>query len=213
MSKQLVLMDHDGGVDDYLATMLLMTMDNVQPLGIVVTPADCYIKPAVSATRKILDLMGCSSIPVAKSTVRGINPFPRLYRRDSLIVDCLPILNQSETINTPLLAETGQDFIVRVLRAATEPVTLMVTGPLTTVAVALDAAPEIEAKIKQIVWMGGALNVLGNVDKMLLVLLYVLLFSLLTIEFLEKLCLGEQFFRVCADSYTKIVLVFYSYRL
>ncbi|KJH70470.1 nucleoside hydrolase [Aliterella atlantica] len=165
MNKQLVLLDHDGGVDDYLATMLLMTMDNVQPLGIVVTPADCYIEPAVSATRKILDLMGCSHIPVAESTVRGINPFPRLYRRDSTIVNCLPILNENETINTPLLAETGQDFMVRVLREATEPVTLMVTGPLTTVAVALDAAPEIEAKIKQIVWMGGALNVPGNVEK------------------------------------------------
>ncbi len=165
MSKQLVLMDHDGGVDDYLATMLLMTMDNVQPLGVVVTPADCYIEPAVSATRKILDLMGCSSIPVAKSTVRGINPFPRLYRRDSFIVDCLPILNQSETINTPLVKETGQDFMVRVLREASVPITLMVTGPLTTVAVALDAAPDIEAKIQQIVWMGGALNVPGNVEK------------------------------------------------
>lgn len=34
MSKQLVLMDHDGGVDDYLATMLLMTMDNVQPFSL-----------------------------------------------------------------------------------------------------------------------------------------------------------------------------------
>lgn len=165
MSKQLVLIDHDGGVDDYLATMLLMTMDNVQPIGVVVTPADCYIEPAVSATRKILDLMNCSHIPVAKSTVRGINPFPRLYRRDSFIVDCLPILNQSETINTPLVKETGQDFMVRVLREATTPVTLMVTGPLTTVAVALDAAPEIEAKINQIVWMGGALNVPGNVEK------------------------------------------------
>ena len=54
MSKQLVLMDHDGGVDDYLATMLLMTMDHIQPLGVVVTPADCYAEPAVSATRKIL---------------------------------------------------------------------------------------------------------------------------------------------------------------
>lgn len=165
MSKQLVLMDHDGGVDDYLATMLLMTMDNVQPLGIVVTPADCYVAPAVSATRKILDLMGCDLIPVAKSTVRGINPFPRLYRRDSLIVDCLPILNERETINTPLLTETGQDFMVRVLREANAPVTLMVTGPLTTVAVALDAAPDIEAKIDRIVWMGGALNVPGNVEK------------------------------------------------
>lgn len=163
-TKQLVLMDHDGGVDDYLATMLLMTMEHIQPLGIVVTPADCYIEPAVSATRKILDLMGCD-VPVAQSTVRGINPFPRIYRRDSFIVDHLPILNQSETIRTPLVPETGQDFMIRVLREAPDPVTLMVIGPLTTVAVALDAAPEIEVKIKQIVWMGGAINVPGNVEK------------------------------------------------
>jgi len=167
MSKQLVLMDHDGGVDDYLATMLLMTMDHIECLGIIVTPADCYVQPAVSATRKILDLIGCFDIPVAESTVRGINPFPRLYRRDSFIVDHLPILNESETIRTSLVAETGQEFMVRILRQASEPVTLMVTGPLTTVAAALDTAPEIEAKIKQIVWMGGALNVSGNVEKSL----------------------------------------------
>jgi purine nucleosidase len=165
MSKQLVLLDHDGGVDDYLATMLLMTMDHIQPLGIVVTPADCYAEPAVSATRKILDLMKCSHIPVAQSTVRGINPFPRLYRRDSFVVDHLPILNQSETIRTALLAEPGQDFMIQVLREAPEPVTLMVTGPLTTVATALEKAPDVEAKIQRIVWMGGALNVGGNVEK------------------------------------------------
>jgi purine nucleosidase len=165
MSKQLVLMDHDGGVDDYLATMLLMTMDHIQPLGIVVTPADCYAEPAVSATRKILDLMECSHIPVAQSTVRGINPFPRLYRRDSFVVDHLPILNQSETIRTSLVAQTGQDFMIQALREAPEAVTLMVTGPLTTVAIALEKAPDIEAKIQKIVWMGGALNVGGNVEK------------------------------------------------
>ena len=76
MSKQLVLMDHDGGVDDYLATMLLLTMDRIELFGVIVTPADCYVKPAVSATRKIIDLMGFSHIPVAESTVRGINSFP-----------------------------------------------------------------------------------------------------------------------------------------
>lgn len=167
MKKQLVLMDHDGGVDDYLATMLLLTMEHIELLGVVVTPADCYIQPAVSATRKIIDLMGFSHIPVAESTVRGINPFPRLYRRDSFIVDHLPILNQNEFIDTPLVNQPGQDFMVKVLRAAPAPVTLMVTGPLTTVAVALDQAPDIAAKIEKIVWMGGALNVPGNVEKSL----------------------------------------------
>ena len=165
MTKQFVLMDHDGGVDDYLATMLLMTMEHVELLGVVVTPADCYVQPAVSATRKILDLMGGSHIPVAESRVRGINPFPYLYRRDSFVVDHLPILNESDTIGTPLVAEAGEDFMVKMLREAVEPITLMVTGPLTTVATALDKAPDIEGKIAKIVWMGGALNVPGNVEK------------------------------------------------
>ena len=163
MAKELVLFDHDGGVDDYLSTVLLMTMDHVQPLGIVVTPADCFIEAAVSATRKILDLMGRSDLVVAESTVRGLHPFPRELRRDSYSVDALPILNEQETVRTPFAAETGQEFMARVLREAPEPVTLLVTGPLTTVATALDLVPEIERKIKRILWMGGALDVKGNV--------------------------------------------------
>ena len=165
MSKQLVLMDHDGGVDDYLATMLLMTMEDVELLGVVVTPADCYVQPAVGATRKILDLMGGSHIPVAESKVRGVNPFPNLYRRDSFLVDHLPILNERDIIATPLVTESGENFMLGVLQKALGTVTLLVTGPLTNVAFALDKAPEIEEKIAKIVWMGGALNVPGNVEK------------------------------------------------
>jgi purine nucleosidase len=157
-------MDHDGGVDDYLATALLMTMDHVDPLGVVVTPADCYVKAAVSATRKLLGLLGRSSVTVAESTVRGLNPFPRLFRRDSFTVDLLPILNEQEDVRAPLAPESGQRFMARRLEEAPEPVTLLVTGPLTTVAAALDLAPAVEGKIQEIVWMGGALNAPGNVD-------------------------------------------------
>jgi purine nucleosidase len=164
MSQKLVLTDRDGAVDDYLSVVLLMTMEEVETLGIIVTPADCYIQPAVSATRTILDLMGRSEVPAA-STVRGLNPFPVLFRRDSFACDRLPILNEKGTIDTPLISEPGQNFMVRVLRDAAVPVTLMVTDPLTTVAPALDIAPEIESKIQEIVWMGGALNVIGNVSK------------------------------------------------
>jgi purine nucleosidase len=57
--------------------------------------------------------------------------------------------------------------MARVLREAPEPVTLLVTGPLTTLAAALDLDPSIESKIKEVVWMGGALRVSGNVEKIL----------------------------------------------
>lgn len=167
MARLPVLLDHDGGVDDFLTTILLLTMDHVETVGIVVTPGDCYAAPAVSATRKILDLMGHSEVPVAESTVRGLNPFPRLWRRHSFSVDLLPILNEREEIGAPLVHESGQRFMVRVLREAVEPVTLLVTGPLTTVALAMAMAPEIESKIRAIVWMGGALNVPGNVSPLM----------------------------------------------
>ncbi len=167
MGKELVLMSHDGGVDDYLALILLMTMEHVRVLGISVTPADCYIKPAVSATRKILDLMGRSDVPVAKSTVRGVNPFPRLFRRDSFAIDHFPILNERGEIRAPLVAEAGQAFIARLLREAAEPVTILEIGPLTTLAEALRLDPSIESKIKRLVWMGGALNAPGNIDKII----------------------------------------------
>lgn len=163
ISKPLILMDHDGAVDDYLATLLLLTMKHIHLLGIVVTPADCYIQPAISITRKILDLIQRTDVPVVESTVRGVNPFPQLYRRDSLIIDHFPVLNQQDTLQAPLLPETGQGFMVRVLRDAPEPVRLLITGPLTTLAVALEMAPDIQTKIKDVVWMGGALHVQGNV--------------------------------------------------
>ncbi|MGL5874548.1 MAG: nucleoside hydrolase [Xenococcaceae cyanobacterium] len=165
MSKKLVLLDHDGAIDDFLATILLMTMPSVQPLGVVITPADCYIKAAISVTRKILDLMGRCDVPVAESKVRGINPFPAEYRRDCVIIDNFPILNESDSLKTPLVSESGQEFMPRVLQTAPESVTLMVTGPLSTVAAAIAIEPTIIEKISEIVWMGGALNVGGNVEK------------------------------------------------
>ena len=160
-------MSHDGGVDDFLSVMLLMAMDHVDVKGVVITPADTYIKPAVSATRKILDLMGRADVPVAESTVRGLNPFPRAFRRDTFSIDNFPILNERDEIRAPLVKEPGQNFMARVLRDAPEPVTILETGPLTTIAAALDIDPGVEKKIKEIIWMGGALNVPGNVDRIM----------------------------------------------
>ena len=164
MTKPKIFFSHDGGVDDYLSILLLMSYEQLEVIGISVTPADCYIEPAVGATRKILDLMGRSEISVAASTARAVNPFPRQFRKASFCIDLFPILNEKETIATPLVAEDGQHFMVNKLKSASQPVTILETGPLTTIADALDLDPGIESQIEKIVWMGGALNVPGNID-------------------------------------------------
>jgi purine nucleosidase len=47
-------------------------------------------------------------------------------------------------------------LLVDTLTAATEPVTLVPTGPITNIAVLLRDHPEVIAKISEIVWMGGS---------------------------------------------------------
>lgn len=164
MTSRAFILDHDGGVDDYLTVLLALTYERSRLGGIVVTPADCYIEPAVRATRKICDLAARDDVPVAESTVRGLNPFAREARRDSFSIDMLPILNEQAEIRTPLVEGTGQSWLAEQLADAEEPITLLVTGPLTTVGAALDLRPAVEEKIERIVWMGGALRVPGNVD-------------------------------------------------
>ena len=165
MNQKLVLMDHDGAIDDFLAMMLMLTMPEVKPLGIVVTPADCYPKAAVSVTRKIVDLINTYAVTVAESTVRGVNPFPPEFRRDCTIIDHFPILNEKESYQTLLTSETGTLFTIKCLQGAASPVTLMVTGPLTTIAEAIALQPSIIKNIQEIIWMGGAFKVAGNVEK------------------------------------------------
>ena len=61
------------------------------------------------------------------------------------------------------VAEPGHEFLARKLREASNPVTVLITGPVSNLAVALKAEPDLVSRIETVVWMGGALNVSGNV--------------------------------------------------
>lgn len=158
-----VLFDHDGGVDDFLSLMMLLAMPHIKLAGIVVTPADCFLRPAVSATLKILRLMGRPDIAVSQGDLYGVHPFPRAWRAHAYAIETLPILNESaETLPEPV-AMAGRQFLAQKLRTAAAPVTVLMTGPVSNLAAALRAEPELAANIEEVVWMGGALRVAGNV--------------------------------------------------
>jgi len=163
--KRLVILDHDGGIDDYLSVLLLLTFADVDLLGVTVTPADCYIQPAVSTTRKLLDFMNAIHVPVSAGTLRGQNAFPRIWRRESFFGDALPILNEKGPPKTPLHPRPGHEHLAEMLRQARRPVHVVVTGPLSQLAWALDHDPALEGKIERLYWMGGALRTAGNVHE------------------------------------------------
>lgn len=66
-----VYFNHDGGVDDLISLFLLLQMGNVELTGVSVIPADCYLEPAMSASRKIIDRFGKGNIEIAASNSRG----------------------------------------------------------------------------------------------------------------------------------------------
>lgn len=161
--KRTVLFDHDGGVDDLLSLMMVLAMPHLEVTGVVVTPADCFLGPATSSSLKVLRFFDRLDIEVSQGTLHGINSFPRAWRSHIYPIDALPILNENETALPAPVAEPGHDFIARKLREAKTPLTVLITGPVSNLALALAREPDLALKIEEVVWMGGALQVEGNV--------------------------------------------------
>ncbi|WP_100011292.1 nucleoside hydrolase [Lentibacillus sediminis] len=165
MSKK-VYLNHDGGVDDLVSLYLLLQMENIELLGVGVIPADCYLEPAMHASRKIIDRFGKGEeIEVAASNSRGKHPFPNDWRMHAFYVDALPILNEFLPVRTKEAALPAHLDMIEKIRSSEEKVTLLFVGPLTDLARALEEAPDIEEKIEKLAWMGGTFLPNGNVEE------------------------------------------------
>ena len=161
---KLLLMDHDGAIDDLLSQLLVLTMPDVELIGVTVTPADCYIEPALDSTYKLLQLMEQEQIPLGRGDYYGINAFPSEWRARPEIINALPLL-----INLPKSPDlysylSAPELIIEALTKATEKVSILMTGPCSNLVMALEQAPELKAKIAEVVWMAGAFRVHGNVQ-------------------------------------------------
>jgi purine nucleosidase len=162
MSK-LVLMDHDGGIDDLLSQLLLMTMEAVEVLAITVTPADCFIEPALESGFKLLQFLDKEHIPLGRGEYYGINAFPNQWRARPEVVNALPMLINLAPAPDPYSHPAAVDLMIDTLARAPGPVSILLTGPCSNLVFALEKAPQLRAKITQVVWMAGAFRVGGNV--------------------------------------------------
>lgn len=163
-----VYFDHDGNVDDLVSLLLLLQVPDIKLLGVGVVDADCYVDPAVETSRKIIDRFNQRHDPleVAKSDSRAHHQFPSNWRLSSFSFDAFPMLNESGTIKTRQAAKPAHLDMVEKINQADDPVTLIMTGPLTDLARALQVDPGIQDKIECLYWMGGCLDGHGNVNEM-----------------------------------------------
>lgn len=140
-------------------------MPGVELLGVSITPADCYAEPALETTTKLLHLLGQPQVPVSVGQYHGVNAFPSAWRAQPRMLNALPhLLTLPPEADQPRLDPRPSPAVLAAqLAAATQPVTVLLTGPCSTLVQALALAPELASRIGQVVWMGGAVDVPGNV--------------------------------------------------
>lgn len=160
-----VYFNHDGNVDDLVSLLLLLRMPEVNLTGVSVIDADGYLNPAVAASRKIIDIFGKNkNLTVAASNSRAINQFPTAWRLSSFAFNAFPMLNEfGSQPKTQLASKPAHLDLIEKVHNNSEKTTLVMTGPLTDLARALEVDPTITAKIDKLFWMGGTMNNQGNV--------------------------------------------------
>ncbi len=158
-----VIFDHDGSADDFLSLMLLLSMEHVDIAAVTITPADCYAENALETTLKILALTNKTGIDIGISSFHGVNAFPAEWRARPKVLNALPLMINVETKPGATRMAESRNIIAEKIGSAARPVTVLMTGPCSSLVQAIEDNPGIVDRISEVVWMGGAIDVPGNV--------------------------------------------------
>ena len=159
--SHLIFFDCDGNSDDLITYLVMRRIPSIRLLGVNILNADCRHEASFEALRRIEKALGLTPLPCGVHPDEVPNPFPELWRDDSIRFNSLRSLREvTKPTERPDYAE---DLFVQSLRRADRPVTVICTGPLTVIARTLARRPRLAEKIKELVIMGGAIRVAGNV--------------------------------------------------
>lgn len=158
-----IIIDTDPGQDDAFAILLAMgSPEDIELLGIVAVAGNVPLALTQKNTRMICELAGKPQTRVFagcdRPLSRNLVTAEHVHGKTGMDGPVLP------DPTMPLQEQHGVDFIIETLRreeAGT--VTLCPLGPLTNIAQAFLKAPDIIAKVQEIVLMGGAYFEVGNI--------------------------------------------------
>lgn len=162
-----VLHDHDGHVDDLISAILLWLAPGVHLQAVGVTNGDCYVDQALEAMLKIATYINVEGAEISQQPDEMPNPFPENWRRESHIINELPLFGDNYLKEPYQQGKARRSDVVfsDILSNSKEKLTVVTTGPLTTLAKILTEQPALAGNIQEMVIMGGAINVAGNVEE------------------------------------------------
>lgn len=162
-----ILFNHDAAIDEFMAAVLLTTMQDKRYCGSVIMNADCIDSFAMQAQWKVQQFINQPQYPITLSRARQWNPFPWLYRQDCIKESQIGVLEKIPDNNAWPPFPDGDRFMTEQLADAAargETLTMLVNCPMTTLRNVLEQNRELESAIGRLIWMGGAIKVDGNLD-------------------------------------------------
>lgn len=161
MAPQRIILDCDPGQDDAVAILLALASAEIEIAAITTVAGNVGLPLTTHNALRVLTLGGRPDIPVhagcARPILRPLETAEYVHGKSGLDGAALP------EPATGVAAGHAVDVIVdEIMRQPAGTVTLCPIGPLTNVALAIVKQPEIVPRLKEVVLMGGAME-LGNV--------------------------------------------------
>ncbi len=157
-----VIMDVDTGIDDALGIMLAVGSGSCDILGITTVNGNVSMQQATTNTFKILQLIDRTDIPVFAGADAPLVREPR-FEHSVHGNDGIGGALTEMQVEQQVQPQAAHEFMIEQIMSHPGEITLILTAPLTNVALAIQQQPEIVANVKEIVIMGGAVNEYGNI--------------------------------------------------
>ena len=171
-----VILDMDPGVDDALAIILAMLSPELEVEAITTVSGNVHVDLCTRNVLRILEVLKPQATPIIAGGEAGplLGARPLLDASDIHGQDGLGDLNRftdndgitkryPEPSLHPISSDHAVDVILSLISDNPHEITLISTGPLTNTARVIIQDPERMRKVKEIIVMGGAFNVPGNV--------------------------------------------------
>jgi inosine-uridine nucleoside N-ribohydrolase len=177
-ARESVIVDTDSGLfgdDGAAVVMLLRSPEQVSVAGITIVPGNVWPAQGAEYMLHILDLLKQPQVPLYLGAAGpllhtaamaheygrrwGPTEFIGAFAQDPKEVKPAPGARLSLHRAS---RESAVTFLISEIERHPGEVTILAIGPMTNIALALRLKPEIESKIKRIVFMGGNVRVAGN---------------------------------------------------
>lgn len=152
--RKRILLDCDPGMDDSMAIVMAAKSPALELLAVTTVSGNYPVDVTGVNARKMLELIGRTDIPVACGMqhpmvrVRPADPFT--HGSDGQAENHLP------DPTTPLFPLHAVDLIIKTVKAYPGEVSILCTGPMTNLAMAIAKAPEIRSLIPSVIAISGA---------------------------------------------------------